>query len=210
MEAESQNDTKNSRLNGRSKTNGRFLKGRIPWNKGLKGWQKNKPEHLFKKGHLPHTAKPLGVEKIDKDGFVRVKVSNESGESNRYNRWKLKHHVIWEKYHPDIEIGKDNRVIFLDGNKRNFDISNLELISRREQISLTKFGELKDADETRALISLIRLRCKLLDLGADRLYNYHKKWNDKNIERLRAIARETAKKRRLKKKETIENGRQNI
>ena len=197
MEAESQNDTKNSRLNGRSKTNGRFLKGRVPWNKGLKGYKPKGVKH-FEKGHLPHTAKPVGSEKIDKDGFVRVKISNDGA---KYKVWKLKHHLVYKQYHPEIEIGKDDRVIFLDGNKRNFDISNLELISRREQISLTKFGELKDADETRALISLIRLRCKLLDLGADRLYNYHKKWNDKNIERLRAIARETAKKRRLKKKE---------
>lgn len=174
-----------------------FKKGHTPWNKGLKGWQKNKPEHLFKKRHLPRTAKPIGSEKIDKDGYVRTKISNDG---SRYKVWKLKHHLIYKKYHPDVEIEKDDRIIFLDGNNRNFDIDNLVLVSRREQISLAHFGKLNDPEETKALISLIRLRNKLFDLGVDTSYNSYKKYYDKNKEKFKEASRKTAKKRREKKK----------
>ena len=100
-----------------AKNTGRFLKGSIPWNKGLKGWQKVKPSNLFKKGHLPKQTRPIGDERVIQNGFVEVKVGMP-------RVWKLKHHVIYEKYHNE-KIGRWDKVIFLDGNKRNFDISNL-------------------------------------------------------------------------------------
>lgn len=177
-----------------------FKKGHTPWNKGLKGWQKIKPKSLFKKGNLPQTTLQIGTEKTDKDGFVRIKVSNDRGDKNKSNRWKLKHHVIYQQHHPNITIGKDDRIIFLDGNNRNFDIDNLELISKREQLSLAHFGKLNDPEETKTLISLVRLRNKLLDLGVDTSYNSYKKYYDKNKEKFKESARKSAKKRREKKK----------
>ena len=111
-----------------AKNTGRFLKGSIPWNKGLKGWQKVKPSNLFKKGNLPKKTRPIGDERVTKDGFVEVKIAQPKV-------WKLKHHIIYEKYHNE-KIGRWDKVIFLDGNKRNFDISNLKKISNSEQTFL--------------------------------------------------------------------------
>lgn len=187
-----------------------FKKGNIPWNKGLKGWQKNKPKNLFKKGHLPWNTHPIGTEKNDKDGYVRVKVNNEFG--SRRKNWKLKQHVIYEKHHPNIKIGKTDRIIFLDGNKRNFDINNLELITLREQVSLIKFGKLSDPEETRALLQLIKLRHKLLDMGADKKYNYKQEYIKKHPEKVKEYARNSNKKLREKRKQAkkikeIKNGK---
>lgn len=64
-----------NRINvGIDKTTGRFLKGMIPWNKGLKGWHKVQPKNLFKKGNLPKQTRPEGSERINKDGFTEVKI----------------------------------------------------------------------------------------------------------------------------------------
>lgn len=60
---------KNHHLN--SGLTGRFEKGHVPANKG-----KHPPtvgrmaETQFKKGHLPHNTKPIGYERINKNGYV--------------------------------------------------------------------------------------------------------------------------------------------
>ena len=180
-----------------------FKKGHTPWNKGLKGWQKIKPKSLFKKGHLPQTTLQIGTERTDKDGFVRVKVNNDRGDKNKSNRWKLKHHVIYQQHHPDITIGKDDRIIFLDGNNRNFDINNLELISRREQLCLMHFPKLINADETRVIIQILRLRNKLLDMGTDSKYNSRKKYLKTHPEKINKYKQNASKKRREKRNHIV-------
>lgn len=91
-----------------TKNTGMFLKGATPWNKGL--------------------TRPIGDERVNKDGFVEVKIGMP-------NVWRLKHHIIYEKHHNE-KIGRWDKVIFLDGNNRNFDISNLKKISNSEQTFL--------------------------------------------------------------------------
>lgn len=157
-----------------------------------------KEDTQFKKGNLPHNNKPIGSEMIDKDGFVRVKVTNKG---NINERWKLKHYIIYEQHHPDKEIFKTDRIIFLDGNKRNFDIYNLELVTIKEQVSLSHYGKLSNAEETKSILNLIRIRIKLLDLGADKRYCYFKKWADKNKDKMKEYARKSAKIQRKKRKE---------
>lgn len=60
---------------------------------------------------------PIGSESI-KEGEITVKVSE--------NTWKYKHWHIWEQHYG--RVPKGNRVIFLDGNNRNFDINNLACV----------------------------------------------------------------------------------
>ena len=47
----------------------------------------------------------------------------------KYERWKPKHHIFFGE-----PVPKGMILIFKDGNKRNFDKSNLELISRSENM----------------------------------------------------------------------------
>ena len=105
----------------------RFKPGQIPANKG----QKMHPEQyekckvtFFAAGHKPHNIKWDGYERYDKDGYVMIRVNE--------GKFRLKHRVIWEQHNGLIPKGMI--VIFRDKNRLNFDIKNLELISRQEGI----------------------------------------------------------------------------
>ena len=108
---------------------GCFEKGFTPWNKGIKGSMKpNKSS--FKKGHIPDNYKPIGSERIDnKDGYTRVKVADP-------NIWELKHKVIYEKHHGKVEEG--SVVIFLDGDRSNFNINNLKCVTRNQLLVMNR------------------------------------------------------------------------
>jgi len=102
---------------------GQFKKGLIPHNKGKKLSQETKEKlkpTMFKRGNRPHNAQPVGTETKDKDGYVWVKIAEPS-------EWKLKHHIA---YGEPVPTG--HKVIFLDGNKYNFERGNLHLVSNAE------------------------------------------------------------------------------
>jgi hypothetical protein len=106
----------------------RFKKGQVPFNKGQKVsremYDKMKAS-MFKPGHKPKNYMPIGSERIEKqDGYVQVKVKRAT--------WVFKHRVIWEKHFGPIP--QNHMVIFKDGNKRNFDIDNLALITLQENM----------------------------------------------------------------------------
>ena len=108
-------------------TPGRFKKGFSPPNKGQKLTQeiydKVKPT-MFKKGQRPANWKPDGSERIDKDGYAMVKVNG---------KFILKHKHVWELVNGPMPKG--HAVVFKDRNKFNFNIENLECITR-EQLML--------------------------------------------------------------------------
>lgn len=138
-----------------------FEKNHIPWNKGKYGvYSKEAILKMSnaKKGHPCWAARELGSEVEDRNGFIRIKISNHP---NKYTRWRLKHHIIYEKYHPNIKIGKTDRVIFLDGNKRNFDIHNLKLVSLSEQTALSKLQKNYTGEEKLELLELIKVNLKI-------------------------------------------------
>lgn len=91
--------------------------------KGNKLWVGGK-DTQFKKGHV-YKEYPLGTEKINEEGYTIIKVAMEGKQREK---WKFKHRVIYERFYGALEKGE--MVIFLDGDKRNFDIDNLEKISR--------------------------------------------------------------------------------
>ena len=142
--------TRNKLNTGRT---GRFEKGHATWNKGTKGLTKANVTS-FKKGQKPHNYKPLGSERITKDGYCEVKVSDTG------RRWRPKHVLIYEKHHG--KVPKGSAVIFLDGNKRNFDIDNLYLVTRSQLAMLNKNSLIqKDAELTKTAINVVDLMKKI-------------------------------------------------
>lgn len=117
---------------------GHFTKGQIPANKG-----KKMPEHLyekakatmFKKGQMPSHTDPIGTEKMLADGFVWVKVDDVLKAKKQVN-WKQKHVLLWEQ--ANGKIPENHIIIFLDGNRENFDLDNLKMISKATNVRLNQ------------------------------------------------------------------------
>ena len=142
--------TRNKLNTGRT---GRFEKGHATWNKGTKGLTKANVTS-FKKGQKSHNYKPVGSERITKDGYCEIKVSDTG------RRWRPKHVLIYEKHHG--KVPKGSAVIFLDGDKRNFDIDNLHLVTRGQLAMLNKNNLIqKDAELTKTAINVVDLMKKI-------------------------------------------------
>ncbi|AZS15341.1 HNH endonuclease signature motif containing protein [Paenibacillus lutimineralis] len=121
----------------------RFLKGSTPANKGTKGlYNVGGNRTSFKKGQQALNYKPVGSERIDRDGYTLIKVSDE-GPWNK--RWRHKHKVIWEEKHGPIPKG--HVILFADQNRRNIDLDNLIMIKQSQLSVLNKKGLLHDDAE---------------------------------------------------------------
>lgn len=108
-----------------------FRKGHVPYNKGMKQEDYMSEETIkrtmktrFQKGIIPHNTKPVGSERINKDGYVMVKSSK--------GMFRPKHIVLWEEAYG--KVPKGHMVIFKDGDRRNIKIENLEMISFEENM----------------------------------------------------------------------------
>ena len=111
----------------KARTKGQFKKGLIPHNKGKKLSEETKAKlakTMFKSGNRPHNTLEVGAETQDKDGYVWVKIAEPSA-------WKLKHHIA---YGEPVPTG--HKLIFIDGNKYNFERENLKLISDADLMRL--------------------------------------------------------------------------
>jgi hypothetical protein len=115
----------------------RFKKGAITFNKGKKQTEYMTAEQIertkatrFKKGQDPHNTVPIGTERISKDGYVEIKIRHlKDGSANNKN-FVSKHRMIYEQNFGPIP--KDCNVEFIDGNRLNFEPSNLILRSKNE------------------------------------------------------------------------------
>ncbi len=109
-----------------------FKPGQSPANKGLRrpGWHRGRmKETQFRKGERKGVAlklwKPLGTERISKDGYLERKVNNDLPLQAR---WRAVHLVLWEEAHGKLPAGY--AVTFVNGDKRDVRLDNLTLISR--------------------------------------------------------------------------------
>jgi hypothetical protein len=112
-----------------------FHKGYEPWNKGMKGLDIGGKETQFKKGHVPHNHKSVASERIDEDGYTYIKIAE-------HTRWVLKHRHIYEQHHGKLE--PHMIVTFRDKNILNFEIENLEAITKVENMErnrITKYPQ---------------------------------------------------------------------
>lgn len=101
----------------------RYKKGHEPANKGKKvtvtTYNKCAPT-MFKKGNKPHNFRPVGSERITKDGYLERKTADPK-------TWRAVHVLVWEAVHGPVPAR--HKVIFKDNNQMNCDINNLECLS---------------------------------------------------------------------------------
>lgn len=114
-------------LTGGPQVESRFQKGMEPWNKGKHGVSCGGISTHFQPGHRPHSWVPIGTERISKDGYLERKVTDE-GPPQRHFRGV--HLILWEAANGPLP--PHHAVVFKDGNKRNLELDNLELVSRTE------------------------------------------------------------------------------
>ena len=101
----------------------RYAKGHEPANKGKKMpaevYAKVAPT-MFGAGHKPHNFRPVGSERLTKDGYLERKVADPK-------TWRAVHILVWEATYGPVPA--KHKVIFKDNNKLNNDLSNLECVS---------------------------------------------------------------------------------
>lgn len=148
---------------------GRFMKGAKSFNKGRR-WSDYMPEESaarcratqFRKGDLPHNARGVGEERVTKDGYVEVHVS-QSRREKANDQWVLKQRLIWEREN-GRSLGPGEVVLFADGDKGNFDPGNLVAVTRAENIGLQRIGRpYRDRATLLAALGVVRLNSAISD-----------------------------------------------
>ena len=116
-------------LTGRT---GCFEKGIVPLNKGKPMSPETRAKcaaTMFQPGSRSGRAdqlyKPIGSERLSKDGYLERKIHDGLPMQSR---WRAVHLINWEALHGPIPDGKCLKS--RDGNRRNTDPSNWELIDR--------------------------------------------------------------------------------
>ena len=89
----------------------------------------NTRANQFKPGGRPHTWNPIGHERVTQDGYLERKISDTGVTRHDY---RSVHHLIWIAANGDIP--NKHIIIFIDGNKSNFELSNLQCISMAENM----------------------------------------------------------------------------
>lgn len=145
----------NNKLNtGRT---GYFAKGHVPANKGKKmspeQYEKCKAT-MFKPGTTTNID-PIGTEKVLSDGYVWIKIDDKP-KAKKQENWTQKHRMIYEELHGPIPEG--HYIIFLDGDRMNFDPDNLAAVSKAEHVRMNQLKlRFSDAELTRTGLGIARI-----------------------------------------------------
>lgn len=108
----------------------------------------------------------------EKKGYIRIKVAEP-------NKWMQYQRYVWEQHHPG-QSAEGKTVIFMDGNKRNFDISNLECVERAELSIMSELGCNCNCSREEREVFLLRARlicAKSKMLGPKEAAKRHNKMN---------------------------------
>ncbi|MDT2848789.1 HNH endonuclease signature motif containing protein [Vagococcus carniphilus] len=137
---------------------GEFKKGNVPYNKGIKrGSFGEMSKTQFKKGQKSLSKRKVWTERILADGYTQIKVANPS-------KWMMKHKFLYEKHFRKVK--KNEVVIFLNGDKTDFSLDNLEAVTRGELARLNKFGYIQsDPEITKTGINIFRLADQIKNRG---------------------------------------------
>lgn len=130
-----------SRYRIHSGRDGRFQRGDAPWNKGANNYNAGgrSVETLFQPGHQGAVKFPLGHERLNKDGYVEIKVAERNPYTGGPARYRLKARVIWEQTHGE-RVPPHHAIAFRDGDRYNFDPDNLACIPRAALLLLNRDG----------------------------------------------------------------------
>lgn len=119
-------------LTGKAKgpNSGSFTPGMTPWNAGMRGFVPPRSRKTcFRPGNVPHNAHEPGKMYIRKDNdraIWYIKPHN-SRRVEPYHRWR------WKQMYGEIPDG--HVVVFENGDTMNISDHNLQLLSRRENMS---------------------------------------------------------------------------
>lgn len=140
----------------RTGRDGKLKEGHTAWNKGKSYNVGGRSEqYRFKKGQIPMNLKELGSERMNRDGYVQIKVPG----SDRRGQWVLKHRHVWEQENGPVPDG--HAIIFRDNDKQNCAIDNLMLVSRGELVVMAKCGLHKytgEAKDTALLMAKLKIK----------------------------------------------------
>ena len=140
----------------------RFKKGFTPWNKGIKTGLK--PTNGFKKGFSPWHTRELYSERVDKNGYILIKI-------DKLNKWVRKHRWLYEQEHGAIP--ENGIIIFADGNKNNLNIDNLLCVTRNELKVLNKCRLISSvAKLTKTGLNVAKLKIKLAEIRKGKKNEY--------------------------------------
>lgn len=110
----------------------RFVPGQKSWNKGthyVAGGRAG--ETQFKPGNTPYNWVPVGSYRINRDGYLDRKISDERRGARD---WEAVHRLVWKEAHGEIPAG--HVVVFRPGRAttvmEDITLDALELITRQE------------------------------------------------------------------------------
>jgi len=145
----------------RSGIDSRIKPGNVPFNKGKKWEEYGTPEGkinslktAFKKGNIPKNYQPVGATRYSKDGYLEIKIKDP-------NVWKGKHKIIWEEKHG--KIPKGHKLVFLDQDRKNINIENLQLVNNAEHLIMNKnrmYSEDKQITQTGLTVAKLTNKIK--------------------------------------------------
>ena len=133
---------------------GQFTKAHTPWNKGKRGLNIGGKETQFQKGHQSINHRKVGSERITVDGYTEIKVAEP-------NKWRLKHRVMYEKYH-NVKLDPKQLIIFADRDKSNMSKENLLLVDNNQLLVLNRNKLInEDAELTKVGVNVANLIIKI-------------------------------------------------
>lgn len=113
---------------------------------------------------------PVGTERESKDGYLVVKVADAATRPMSKDNWRLKHVWVWEQAHGPLPDG--HCVYFADGDRRNFEPSNLVAVDRRLVGIMNQLRSegvtWNDAESLEVAVNMARLKSARKDLAASR------------------------------------------
>ena len=109
---------------------------------------------------MPHNAleKPIGTERVSRDGYVEVKVADRPSRQDCNDNWRMRHHLVWEEANGE-PVPPHTVIVFADGDKRNFDPGNLVAVPRRQWAVISHQGiPYWDAESLMTAVNIAKLQ----------------------------------------------------